>query len=252
MKKWNSKIRHKLQISFTILVLYIYIIYHQDVCYKMTCRNANGANILFPLLYGLSICLEVEFIETICGSYHISLISNRLLKKNRFIRTRYWDRYFSFLSRRNTKRKDWKLHHAGIPWIFPEVAAAWQECDMFSFGEIPTFKRYRGGADRYRLYDHEFPSREYNLFGDHMTMFLWRLLILVSKDFYFLNWMNYWRALLILLFFFINSNQVILNWIRSFLRWFEYDYLRISTCIWLWLDIIINWLALSIKDQWIN
>lgn len=130
----------------------------------MTCRNANGANILFPLLYGLSICLEVEFIETVCGSYHISLISNRLMKNPVFFRTRYWYRYFSPLSRRNTKREDWKLHHAGIPWIFPEVAAAWQECDMFSFGEIPTFKRYRGGADRYRLYDHEFPSREYNLF----------------------------------------------------------------------------------------
>nr|XP_034338793.1 short transient receptor potential channel 3-like isoform X1 [Crassostrea gigas] len=33
---------------------------------------------------------------------------------------------------------------------------------MFSFGEIPTFKRYRGGADRYRLYDHEFPSPSRN------------------------------------------------------------------------------------------
>lgn len=64
-------------------------------------------------------------------------------------------------------------------------------------------------------------------FGDHVIMFLWHLLILVSKDFYFLNWMNYWRAWLILLFFYIKNNQVILNWIRSFLRWFEYDYLRL-------------------------
>lgn len=56
-------------------------------------------------------------------------------------------------------------HPNCVLWIFLElhVAAAWQKCDMFSFGEIPTFKRYRGGADRYRLYEHEFPSREYNL-----------------------------------------------------------------------------------------
>lgn len=56
-------------------------------------------------------------------------------------------------------------HPNCVLWIFLElhVAAAWQKCDMFSFGEIPTFKRYRGGAERYRLYEHEFPSREYNL-----------------------------------------------------------------------------------------
>lgn len=144
----------------------------------MTCRNANGANILFPLLYGLSICLEVEFIETVCGSYHISLISNRLMKNPVFLEHDIDTDIFLPCHEeiRSVKTES---------WIFPEVAAAWQECDMFSFGEIPTFKRYRGGADRYRLYDHEFPSREYNLFGDHVTMFLGRLLIIVSKVFLF-------------------------------------------------------------------
>ncbi|XP_052717525.1 short transient receptor potential channel 7-like isoform X3 [Crassostrea angulata] len=33
---------------------------------------------------------------------------------------------------------------------------------MFSFGEIPTFKKSRGGAERYRPYEHEFPSPSRN------------------------------------------------------------------------------------------
>lgn len=41
---------------------------------------------------------------------------------------------------------------------------------MFSFGEIPTFKKSRGGAERYRPYEHEFPSREYNLSGGHVII----------------------------------------------------------------------------------
>lgn len=212
----------------------------------MTCRNANGANILFPLLYGLSICLKVEFIVTVCGSYRISLISRKVVEKTLFFRTWYWYRYFSFLSRRNTKRENWKLHHAGIPWIFPEVAAAWQECDMFSFGEIPTFKRYRGGADRYRLYDHEFPSREYNLSGGHVTMFY---SCIQSFSIFLTEWIIDEQCQS-QFFLIINNYQAILNWIRSFWSWFEYDYLRICTGIWLWLSI--NWLALSNKDQWIN
>lgn len=83
------------------------------------------------------------------------------------------------------KTLDWMLHH--ILCFFTGVAtAAWQQCAMFSFGEIPTFKKSRGGAERYRPYEYEFPSREYNLSGGHviiindiyLVMFLWFPLIL--------------------------------------------------------------------------
>lgn len=70
------------------------------------------------------------------------------------------------------KLLDWMLHHilcsfTGI------VTAVWQQCAMFSFGEIPTFKKSRGGAERYRPYEHEFPSREYNLSSSHLIIYFW-------------------------------------------------------------------------------
>lgn len=75
------------------------------------------------------------------------------------------------------------------------------------------------------------------------------VLFLYPKFFYFLNWMNYWRAMSISVYFLIiNNYQAILNWIRSFLSWFEYDYLRICTGIWLWLNIKIG----LIKQRSVN
>lgn len=86
-----------------------------------------------------------------------------LEKKNRFIEQ--YNTNIVFPCHEEIRSVKTERHHNCVLWIFLElhVAAAWQKCDMFSFGEIPTFKRYRGGADRYRLYEHEFPSREYKL-----------------------------------------------------------------------------------------
>lgn len=160
-------------------------------------------------------------------------------KKNRFIEQYNTD--IVFPCHEEIRSVKTERHHNCVLWIFLElhVAAAWQKCDMFSFGEIPTFKRYRGGAERYRLYEHEFPSREYNLpaWRSHYFVLVTSSYSCIKKK-YFLNWLNYWPAISALVYMYLHVQWLDHLELKGSVSWF-----------WEWLSLNLNWHSYQDKNS---